>query len=38
MEKKRQPIPDIKPEDIQRIVHRDFPASQFDAVMEMLNR
>jgi hypothetical protein len=37
MNEKRQPIPDIKPEDIERIVRRDFPESQFDAVTAMLS-
>ncbi len=34
---RNQPIPDIKPEDIDRIVRRDFPESHYDAVLEILH-
>ena len=35
---KNQPIPDIKQEDIDRIVRRDFPESQEDAMLEILHQ
>ena len=35
---KNQPIPDVKQEDIDRIVRRDFPESQDDAVLDILQQ
>jgi len=35
---KSQPVPQIKPEDIDRIVRRDFPESEFDAVLDILHQ
>jgi hypothetical protein len=32
-----QPIPEVTDNDVTRIVRRDFPAEQFDAVMSILN-
>ena len=32
-----QPIPEVTETDVIRIVHRDFPTKQFDAVMSILN-
>ena len=32
-----QPIPEVTENDVIRIVHRDFPTKQFDAVMSILN-
>ena len=32
-----QPIPAVTENDVIRIVHRDFPLEQFDAVMSILN-
>ncbi len=33
---KSQPIPHVKPEDVERIVRRDYPITQFDTVIGML--
>ena len=35
---RRQPIPDVTLNDVERIVRRDFPEEQFDSVMAVLNR
>jgi hypothetical protein len=32
----RQPIPDVTEKDVERIVRRDFPREQYDAVMRVL--
>ena len=32
-----QPIPEVNENDVERIVRRDYPAEQFDTVMNMLN-
>ena len=32
-----QPIPEVTENDVIRIIQRDFPAKQFDAVMSILN-
>ena len=32
-----QPIPEVTETDVIRIVHREFPTKQFDAVMSILN-
>jgi hypothetical protein len=34
----RQPIPDVLATDVERIVRRDFPDGQFDAVMGVLKQ
>jgi hypothetical protein len=31
-----QPIPKVSPADVKRVIQRDFPAEQFDAVMTLL--
>ena len=33
----KQPIPEVTENDVIRIVQRDFPTEQFDAVMSILN-
>ena len=33
----KQPTPAVTPSDVDRIVRRDFPPEQFDAVMNLLN-
>lgn len=33
----KQPIPKVTENDVFRIVHRDFPTEQFDAVMSILS-
>ena len=33
---RHQPIPDVTPFDVERIVRRDFPEIQFDSVMAVL--
>jgi hypothetical protein len=34
---RNQPLPDVNAEDVKRIVLRDFPSSEFDEVMSLLN-
>ena len=33
---KRQPTPEVKQENVERIIRRDYPQSQFDTVMGVL--
>jgi len=35
---RRQPHPDVTSNDVERIVRRDFPSGQFDAVMSVLKQ
>jgi hypothetical protein len=34
---RHQPIPDVTPDDVERVVRRDFPEEQFDSVMVVVN-